>query len=368
MHKRRRWFIAAMMAAALVTAGAVTIGTANAESNGGVRVMPLGDSITDGFTVSGGYRTGLWQRFVAANYTVDFVGTLASGPAELGDHDHEGLIGWRIDQLDASIVSWLQTTTPHTILLHIGTNDIIQNDDLANAPSRLSTLLDHIIATVPTAEVFVATIVPLGDATEEANAQTYNAAIPGLVQAKVNAGAHVHLVDMHSALTAADLSDGIHPTAEGYDKMAAVWYRALLSVSGSIGGPGTASPSPGTTSTSPGPSASPSASPTPTSTGGAKACSAAYSIVGSWPGGFQGQVTVTAGSAAISGWKVTWVYANGQTITSYWSATVGASGSAVTAGNVGYNGALGAGGDTTFGFLGSWTGTNSVPAVSCTAS
>jgi hypothetical protein len=43
---------------------------------------------------------------------------------------------------------------------------------------------------------------------------------------------------MHSALTTADLIDGIHPTATGYDKMAAVWYNALRSVPGSIGSPG----------------------------------------------------------------------------------------------------------------------------------
>jgi mannan endo-1,4-beta-mannosidase len=35
---------------------------------------------------------------------------------------------------------------------------------------------------------------------------------------------------------------------------------------------------------------------------------------------------------------------------------------------VSYNGGLGAGASTTFGFLGSWNGTNNVPALSCTAS
>ena len=44
------------------------------------------------------------------------------------------------------------------------------------------------------------------------------------------------------------------------------------------------------------------------------------------------------------------------------------SGSSVTARNVSYNGSLAAGASTNFGFLGSWNGTNSVPAVSCTAS
>jgi hypothetical protein len=39
---------------------------------------------------------------------------------------------------------------------------------------------------------------------------------------------------MHSAVTTADLADGLHPNATGYDKMAARWYAALQSVSGSL--------------------------------------------------------------------------------------------------------------------------------------
>jgi mannan endo-1,4-beta-mannosidase len=76
---------------------------------------------------------------------------------------------------------------------------------------------------------------------------------------------------------------------------------------------------------------------------------------------------VTAGSAAISSWTTTWTFGNGQTITQIWNATATSSGSSVTARNVSYNGSLGAGASTTFGFLGSWNGTNSAPAVSCTA-
>jgi lysophospholipase L1-like esterase len=234
---------APLLAATFVTAaGAVaTTGTAVAESNGGVRVMPLGDSITDGLTVPGGYRIGLWQRFGTGGFRVDFVGSLFNGPANLGDHDHEGHSGWRIDMIDANIVNWLRTTTPHTVLLHIGTNDVLQNFNLAGAPGRLSTLIDHITATVPTAEVFVASIIPIGNANSDAAARTFNSAIPGIVQSKVNAGRHVHFVDLHPALTNADLADGVHPNAGGYDKMAARWFTALQSVPGSIGNPGSGS-------------------------------------------------------------------------------------------------------------------------------
>ncbi|BBJ46434.1 SGNH hydrolase [Streptomyces antimycoticus] len=209
-------------------------GTARAESNGGVKVMPLGDSITDGFNVAGGYRVGLWQKFTAGRYKVDLVGSLFNGPAGLGDHDHEGHSGWTIQQIDDNVVNWLRAQNPHTILLHIGTNDIYGSDP-AGAPARLSTLIDHITAQAPNAELFVATITPLGFL--DSTVRAYNAAIPGIVQSKVNAGKRVHLVDMYKALTPADLADGVHPNAGGYDKMADVWWRALLSVPGSIGTP-----------------------------------------------------------------------------------------------------------------------------------
>jgi lysophospholipase L1-like esterase len=231
------------MSAALVVLGTAAVtGVARAESNGGVRVMPLGDSITEGTQVPGGYRIGLWQRLAAGRYTIDFVGSQFNGPGSLGDHDHEGHPGWRIDQIDANITGWLRTYTPRTVLLHIGTNDVLQNYNLAGAPQRLSTLIDRITAAAPDADVFVATIIPLSNSGQESAARTFNAAIPGIVQSKVNSGKHVHLVDMHSKLTTSDLIDGVHPTAGGYDKMAAAWYSALQSVSGSIGQPGNPTP------------------------------------------------------------------------------------------------------------------------------
>lgn len=226
-HWRRRT-AAALLGAALAAGGAAAVSTpAYAESNGGVRVMPLGDSITDGYNVPGGYRIRLWQRLAAAGSTVDLVGSGSNGPAALGDHDHEGHSGWRIDQLDAAIAGWLQATNPRSVLLHIGTNDILQSRDVPNAPARLSALLDRVRALAPTTEVFVATITPLSDPAREAQVRTYNAALSGIVQGK---GARFHLVDMHAALTTADLADGVHPTAGGYDKMGEVWYSALRAV------------------------------------------------------------------------------------------------------------------------------------------
>ncbi|WP_330463881.1 cellulase family glycosylhydrolase [Micromonospora zamorensis] len=120
--------------------------------------------------------------------------------------------------------------------------------------------------------------------------------------------------------------------------------------------------------TTPPPTTPPPTTPPPTTPPPAGGCTATYTVTGQWQGGFQGEVRVTAGSAAITGWTTRWTFANGQSVSQTWSATVTSSGATVTARNVDYNGRLAAGASTTFGFIGGWTGTNSLPAVSCTAS
>ncbi|MDG4773668.1 carbohydrate-binding domain-containing protein [Solwaraspora sp. WMMD792] len=129
--------------------------------------------------------------------------------------------------------------------------------------------------------------------------------------------------------------------------------------------PNPTTPPPNPTTPPPNPTTPPPNPTTPPP--GAGGCTATYSVVGQWQGGFQGDVRVTAGSSAIRGWRVTWTFANGQTISQSWNATINASGSAVTATNVSFNGSLGAGASTTFGFIGTWNGSNATPSLTCTA-
>ena len=75
-----------------------------------------------------------------------------------------------------------------------------------------------------------------------------------------------------------------------------------------------------------------------------------------------------AGSSPITGWTVTWTFANGQVVTQAWGAAVTSSGASVSARNETWNGALGANATTTFGFLANAGSTNAVPAPACTAS
>ncbi|MEV4133781.1 cellulose binding domain-containing protein [Dactylosporangium sp. NPDC049742] len=113
---------------------------------------------------------------------------------------------------------------------------------------------------------------------------------------------------------------------------------------------------------SPTPTRSASASPTPSA---GKGCTASYSTVNSWEGGFQGKVAVKAGSSAITGWAVKWSLGSGQSISQVWNGKLTTSGSNASVVNESYNGAVAAGASTTFGLLG--TGIATTPTLTCTS-
>ncbi|PAZ09941.1 cellulose 1,4-beta-cellobiosidase [Streptomyces sp. SA15] len=92
-------------------------------------------------------------------------------------------------------------------------------------------------------------------------------------------------------------------------------------------------------------------------------CTVDYKVQNQWDTGFTANVTVTNNSAAKSSWSVKWSYAGNQKITSGWNAKLSQSGAAVTAANESYNAQLATGGSVSFGFQGSYSGTNAVPAT-----
>ncbi|ROT32657.1 cellulose-binding domain-containing protein [Micromonospora sp. HM5-17] len=93
----------------------------------------------------------------------------------------------------------------------------------------------------------------------------------------------------------------------------------------------------------------------------AAGCSVTYTVGSQWQGGFTATVAVTNLGDPLSSWTLTWSYAAGQRVTQAWNATVTQNGSEVSARNASYNGSLGTGATTSFGFNGSWTGSNPAP-------
>jgi beta-glucosidase len=113
--------------------------------------------------------------------------------------------------------------------------------------------------------------------------------------------------------------------------------------------------------TAPDPDPDPDPTPEPTP---AKACTAAFKLVGSWPGGHQAEVTVkNTGSAPLTGWTVGWEL-GGTTITSLWNGTHTVAGGRITVRNTASNGSLAPGATTSFGFTAN--GSAGAPAPQCT--
>lgn len=106
----------------------------------------------------------------------------------------------------------------------------------------------------------------------------------------------------------------------------------------------------------------------------ATGCQVAYTAPAQWQGGFTADVTVTNLGDAINGWSLTWTFPSGQRVTQAWNATVTSSGDQVTARNLSYNAAIATNATVSFGFNGSWSGSNTAPTsfalngVTCTGS
>jgi lysophospholipase L1-like esterase len=210
-------------------------------ASGPCKIMPFGDSITQGYDVAGGYRAPLFQLALAADRDITFVGSANDYSVPMVDgmtfpRNHEGHGGYTIEG-NNGIAQFVGTSIPnygpHIITLMIGTNDINGNNNLPDAPNRLGKLLDSIFMRDPNILVVLAQIVPTrSDGTNNA-VKTYNAAMPDLVSTRVGKGQHIVLVDMYTAFTSdanykqSLLGDNLHPNQAGYDAMADVWFEAL---------------------------------------------------------------------------------------------------------------------------------------------
>ncbi|WP_315098824.1 cellulose binding domain-containing protein [uncultured Cellulomonas sp.] len=90
-------------------------------------------------------------------------------------------------------------------------------------------------------------------------------------------------------------------------------------------------------------------------------CRVDYTVTNQWNPGFGADVTITNLGDPVNGWTLTWSFGAGQTVTQAWNASTSQSGTQVTAKNVAYNGTLATGASSSFGFNGTWSGSNPVP-------
>ncbi|MEO5714730.1 MAG: DUF642 domain-containing protein, partial [Luteolibacter sp.] len=201
-----------------------------------VRILPLGDSLTAGYSngagYPGAYRNKLYTLLTNAGYPLDYVGTNTEpNNPTIPDTNNQGMGGFRIDQIQSGLDGWLSSVAdPDVILLLIGTNDFLQGYNISTAPARLESLIADIATKRPFAKIIVSNLPVRSDPTQDSQEITFNAAIPGIVSNQVSLGRQVSMINIRPTLTTADLFDGIHPTQTGYEKIADVWFPAITNV------------------------------------------------------------------------------------------------------------------------------------------
>lgn len=218
--------------------GANFTGSTSGGANGTVRIMPLGDSITQGVhgsTDNAGYRNDLADLLSNNSVSFNFVGTRNHGSGF--DSDHEGHSGYRADEILAELNSYLNSNPPDLILLHIGTNDISELQTPASTVNEISAILDAIKTFDVSIAAILSSVIPRSDSKNGAT-NTLNNYIRDLIPVKQNSGHNVFYAGMNEAFVANSswatqyLADGVHPNDAGYGVMAAVWRDAILDALG----------------------------------------------------------------------------------------------------------------------------------------
>jgi len=163
-----------------------------------LRILPLGDSITQADSNNYSYRYWLWQMLNALDTPTDFVGSLDTNfkgsPNFSTDFDpnHEGHWGWRVDEVLEQLPEWLTQ----------------YNADVAIVFSTLGPTTWH------GAECLTA----------------INQALPALQDKLDTSNARSLLVEPHQTLEISDLYDGLHPNETGERKIASAWLEAIQSL------------------------------------------------------------------------------------------------------------------------------------------
>jgi lysophospholipase L1-like esterase len=164
---------------------------------------------------------------------VDFVGSQRShhggnAPHEDFDWDHEGHWGWRADEILERIGNWVSSYSPDIVLIHLGTNDLLEHQSVNDTIEELGRIIDELRGVNPRVTVLLAQIIPMADPARNTIIRTLNEQIGRLGKEKGRDGSPVIVVDHYTDFdSTTDTYDGLHPNMSGEKKMAERWFGAL---------------------------------------------------------------------------------------------------------------------------------------------
>lgn len=255
-----RVFIASLLyrilpAMAIITAARTARGDLmleNYSSNNPVKIMAVGDSITDDCVVNGAWRKPLQPLLDTNGFPFTFVGRQSSSAAAgFTKLKHEGYCGavvappglFGAHQYSAT-QNYLQKIVPEALaaspnpdvmLILIGANDIGNGrNPFLVATNHMATLLDLIFSNAPNVNVILTKATRqenYSGAANGANIPIYNAALQGVVNQRRALGQKVYLADLYSTVAyPSAFSDGLHPNTVGLQMAANEWSARLQTI------------------------------------------------------------------------------------------------------------------------------------------
>jgi len=212
-----------------------------------VKILPLGDSITDGAGYNNphsSYRDELYDLLTNAGYSFEYVGTHSSSYGQI-TLKHDGKPSIRADQIlngglgEAPLTTKLNQYSIDIVLLHAGTNDIIQvnassiNDNShAITKSEIEDIITTLQAKNPQVTILVAKVIPIYQ-NPDWSLGLNTLLTDSWANAVSSNTSKVIIVDQHSNMSANDYADGnsgqigVHPNQSGETKMANKWFDSL---------------------------------------------------------------------------------------------------------------------------------------------
>ncbi len=213
-----------------------------------VKIMPLGDSLTQGgdHNGCGAYRKPLGEMLDEAGLTYQFVGAHNWSKDNItnGQVMQSGYGGIQVLGLDKKLPD-MKDCDPDIVLLMVGRND---NTNGITGETFTKFLYERIIAELykmfPDVTVYVGSVPParrkvdgvgieeLSNASNDKSQGVTYEATKQMVAERKAAGDKIEFVDMSAEASGMtwedfDADDTVHPLMSGYEKIATQWYNAF---------------------------------------------------------------------------------------------------------------------------------------------
>jgi acetyl esterase len=195
------------------------------------RIMPVGDSITEGGKTFSNYRYPLWEKLFAAGYLVEFVGSRTS-ESRVGPLPHEGHGGKNAEFLVGAVEKYFRTNTADMVLIHAGHNHTNTEAPIRGIVAATEAMIRTARSANPRVIVLVAQVIPSGKLPKYEYIPELNGELAKLAARLNTPQSPIVAVNQAEGFDwrTDTIADHVHPNARGAEKMAAKWFAALTNV------------------------------------------------------------------------------------------------------------------------------------------